>query len=118
MTDNANPTAAADRPAWFAWRRPRQGKWAVVATGQTEREASTKLFEVMDRDRGHHDSVVLTAGQEPQPMPGRAARSRRGPRRALDSLLPPDPSIGVKAGSGSGKGSTVVYGGSSCARTV
>jgi hypothetical protein len=53
-------------PAWLGWRRRRGGGWAVVSEGQTEQEASSKLFVVMERDKsGHFDSVVLRAGVRP-----------------------------------------------------
>ena len=59
------PTQTAP-PAFRAWRRPRGGKWAVLGRGETEREASDRLAEVMGRDRtGSFDSLILPAGAKP-----------------------------------------------------
>lgn len=65
MTVTDQP-GAVQPPAWIAWRRQRGGKWALVGTGASEREAADKLFEAMRRERhGSFDTIILPAGQEP-----------------------------------------------------
>jgi hypothetical protein len=65
MTDTPT-TTVADPTIWLAWRRPRRGRWQVVATGQTEREAVERLLDAMAwTSGGSWDSVVLPRGQEP-----------------------------------------------------
>lgn len=62
----ASPSPPAPAPAWVGWRRRSRGRWAKVAEGRTEQEASDRTFAVMAGTRGGSwDTVILPAGQRP-----------------------------------------------------
>ena len=66
MTTELFPPSVETRPAFQAWRRPRSGRWKVVATGETDREATFRLLEAANQDRtGDFESIVLPTGQRP-----------------------------------------------------
>jgi hypothetical protein len=50
---------------WWGWRRERGGTWVLVATGETEKAVSDRLFDLMSGSRGHHDWLTLPAGMNP-----------------------------------------------------
>ena len=55
-----------DWPAFNGWLRTRGHRWAIVAQGETEREASDRLHgKVEEMGSGHYDLAVLPEGKRP-----------------------------------------------------
>ena len=53
-------------PAWVAWRCRHGQRWERVAAGQSEAEASARLFAAMAKQRsGAWSTIVLPIGEQP-----------------------------------------------------
>jgi hypothetical protein len=51
---------------WVGWRRPARDRWQAACEADSEREAFSRLLNVMNRERrGSWELIVLPAGERP-----------------------------------------------------